>query len=55
MFGTSPFFLFIESVMRFAVIIWCETGMLLECILEMGLAGKAEIAADFSKGFIRIS
>ena len=29
--------------------------MFLEGVLEMGLAGKAEVAADFSKGFIRIS
>ena len=48
-------FLFVESFLPFPIIIRCDTGMLLKRILEMRLAGKAQVAADFTKRLIRIA
>ena len=33
----------------------CDSVVFLECILEMGLAGKAQVAADFTKRLICIA
>ena len=41
--------------MLFAVIVWSDTGVLLKRILEMRLAGKTQVAADFTKRLIRIA
>jgi hypothetical protein len=49
------YFLLGNTLYSMPIFIWCHSDILLEHIMEMTLAGKAEVAADFTQRFICIS